>query len=1239
VILTRRNRRPGRPFSRCPAGLGGLLPAVFLALFSATFAGAAGRVLHGHVPPVVRSLTPVDRLDPARHLGLVISLPLRNADALTNLLREIYDPASTNYHRYLTTDEFTEQFGPAPMDYQTVADFMTSNGFAITRTYANRVLLDVDAPVAVIERTFHINLRVFNHPTESRTFFAPDTDPALDVNIPVLDVDGLDNFVLPHPASLHLTPAGQPGKARPNVGTAPDGVSYIGSDFRKAYLPNVQLTGAGQVVGLFELDGYYPGDVAQYKSVANLPDVPLTNVLLDGVLGAAGQDNPEVALDIDMAISMAPGLSRVMVYEGLQPNDVLNQMAVDNQAKELSCSWAWSESAFTNIPPIDQIFMEFAAQGQSFFCASGDSGAYVGANTILTPSDDPNITIVGGTTLTTDQNVNYVSETVWNWFPGQAAASSGGVSPTYTIPSWQQGIDMTANLGSTNNRNLPDVALTADQIYLIADDGTVYQEGGTSAAAPLWAGLTALINQQAFAAGRSNVGFLNPALYAIGQGTNYLLNFHDITTGNDFNATSSPFYPATTGYDLCTGWGTPGGTNLINTLIPPLYAPRFLADGTSLAAENCLPTNGAIDPGETVTVNFQLQNIGTGATANLVATLLTNAGVSPSGGPQTYGIVGPNGAVASRPFTFTANGSCAGTITASLQLQDGPTNLGTVNFTLQLGAPVGGVTTFTQNFDGVTAPALPAGWTTVHSGSDQAWVTSTTSHDTSPNAAFAKESSHIGLSQLISPAIPITLPIAQLKFRHSFNTQGGFDGGILAIQIGNGPYQEILGAGGSFVTGGYTSITANYTGNPIGGLAAWTGNSGGFITTIVNLPASAAGQTIHLDWQFGTDELKSGSGWYVDTISILDGSYVCCSGSADMAVTQTASTNPAVVGQNLTYSLVITNLGSAVASGVTVTDVLPATVTFVSASPGASNIGGTVVAAPGTIANGAGTNFTITVKPTVTGAITNVVNVATTSSDSNPANNSSSLVTTVDAAPVITSGPSNVTVVAGATANFSVIATGLPAPAYQWFLNATNPVGVNSGVLTLSGVQPSQAGLYSVRVTNIFGSTNSAPALLTVDVPPAITAQPSNQVAAAGGTVSFTVAATGTPAPAYQWFRNATIPVGVNSNVLTLVGVQSSQAGAYTVVVTNLAGSTNSTPATLALLQSPDLLSITVTHTNVSVSFQSVIGLNYTLEYKNLLTDPAWTTLSPTTPGNGGLLMLFDTNTPPALRFYRVLCN
>ncbi len=258
----------------------------------------------------------------------------------------------------------------------------------------------------------------------------------------------------------------------------------------------------------------------------------------------------------------------------------------------------------------------------------------------------------------------------------------------------------------------------------------------------------------------------------------------------------------------------------------------------------------------------------------------------------------------------------------------------------------------------------------------------------------------------------------------------------------------------------------------------------------------------------------------------------------------------------------------------------------------------------------------------------------------NPSNNSSSLVITVDAPPVIIAGPTNLAVVAGATASFAVTLTGTPAPVCRWFFNtSTNPVGVNSNVLTLTNIQPSQAGSYFVLVTNVAGSMNSAPATLTVDVRPIITVPPSNQVVALGANVTFTVSATGNPAPAYQWFLNGTNPVGGNASLLTLNNVQPAQAGSYSVLATNLAGATNSVPATLTLLVPPVITSISVSAAGVSVSFPSVTNLNYTLEYKDLLTDPAWTTLSPATPGTGGTLILQDTNSLPALRFYRVLCD
>ena len=170
--------------------------------------------------------------------------------------------------------------------------------------------------------------------------------------------------------------------------------------------------------------------------------------------------------------------------------------------------------------------------------------------------------------MTSGAGAAYSSETVWNW--GRGTGSSGGISTTYGIPSWQQGISMASNQGSTTLRNIPDVALTADNIFVISDNGIHGSVGGTSCAAPLWAAFAALVNQQASANGLSAVGFLNPALYAIGKGPNFAACFNDIIMGDNTSRHSRNEFFAVAGYDLCTGWGTPKGMNLINALVPNL---------------------------------------------------------------------------------------------------------------------------------------------------------------------------------------------------------------------------------------------------------------------------------------------------------------------------------------------------------------------------------------------------------------------------------------------------------------------------------------------------------------------------------------------------------------------------------------------------------------------------------------------------------------------------------------------
>ena len=537
-------------------------------------------MLRGHVPAAVSRLQATGLLPATNQLRLAIGLPLRNPAGLEDFLRQVYDPLSPNYRQYLTPEQFTEKFGPTAQNYQKVVAFAQANGLTVTATHGNRVLLDVSGPVAKIEQAFHVRLRLYQHPHEKRKFFAPDVEPSVDLSVPLADISGLNNYSLPQPKNIQISPSALAAKAVPKVGSMPDG-TYVGTDFRNAYAPGTTLNGAGQMVGLVQFDGFYTSDIEAYEDLLpGAPRVPLETVLLDGFNGVpttGNNRNLEVSLDIQMAIAMAPGLAKIVVFEGnanfLIPNDVLNAMAASNMVKNLSCSWGWSGGPDVTT---ENIFLQMAAQGQSFFNASGDSDAFtLGSGSVNgvdnpsvtgSPSSSPNITQVGGTILAmTGAGISYAGESVWNL--GDNTGSSGGVSSSYPLPTWQQGISMTANHGSTVNRNIPDVALTADNVHVLYNNGIPVTVGGTSVAAPLWAGFMALVNQQAAAAGRAAIGFANPSVYALAKGTNYASYFHDTTAGNNFSSVSPTNYPATIGYDLCTGWGTPNGTNLINALV------------------------------------------------------------------------------------------------------------------------------------------------------------------------------------------------------------------------------------------------------------------------------------------------------------------------------------------------------------------------------------------------------------------------------------------------------------------------------------------------------------------------------------------------------------------------------------------------------------------------------------------------------------------------------------------------
>jgi xanthomonalisin len=508
-----------------------------------TLATRVPAIVASHAAAFVAAPAP----DTIMHLAVV--LPMRNMAGLDALQRDIYNPASPNYHHYISVEQFTERFGPTQSDYEAAVAFFAGQGLTIAARTPNRYIIDVDGRVADVERVLNVKMGLYQHPTEHRLFMAPDRAPTLDLAVPVLQVIGLDNFVLPHPKLVH---SAHPAAGR--GGTGPSG-QYDGNDMHKAYYPTGTLTGAGQSIGLFEFVGYNIADVNTFFANKYGPanSVPVVGIKTDSEsLSCTGScDDSEQVLDIEYAISIAPGLSSVRVYVGSVAEDILNKMATDNISKQVSSSWGWNE----NFAADDAIFKEFAVQGQTNLTASGDNSSLSASGPW--PEEDANIVAVGGTDVVTGSTGLWSSETGWS-------GSAGGPSldKTIKITSYQLAVAKNTSGASTTLRNVPDIAANANTDMEICDDGICEGGyGGTSFASPMWAGIVALANQQAVAAGKPVVGFINPAVYAIAAGASYKTDFHDITSGK------SGKYSAVAGYDLVTGVGSPIGQTFINALI------------------------------------------------------------------------------------------------------------------------------------------------------------------------------------------------------------------------------------------------------------------------------------------------------------------------------------------------------------------------------------------------------------------------------------------------------------------------------------------------------------------------------------------------------------------------------------------------------------------------------------------------------------------------------------------------
>lgn len=294
--------------------------------------------------------------------------------------------------------------------------------------------------------------------------------------------------------------------------------------------------------------------------------------------------------------------------------------------------------------------------------------------------------------------------------------------------------------------------------------------------------------------------------------------------------------------------------------LPNLIISPDISVSDALEGDN----DGSFEPGETVSISVSLKNV-TGFTANSVSAQIAG------GGNAFYGSIANNGTASnSISYTIPSNSACGSALSITINVTS---SLGPVSYqrTIQIGTSV---QTFGENFDGVTTPSLPPGWTAVPIQNGINFVTSTNFANSAPNSAFALDPATIGGgTDLTTPQIPITAQAAILTFRNRFDTEASWDGGVVEISIGGAAFQDVIAAGGVFLQNGYNDNLGTGTNNPLSGRAAWSGNSNGYLTTSIRLPASAAGQNVQIKFRFGADTNTVGigpnPGWYIDNVQVF----------------------------------------------------------------------------------------------------------------------------------------------------------------------------------------------------------------------------------------------------------------------------------------------------------------------------------------------------------------------------------
>jgi len=516
--------------------------------------------------------SPVGPVDPNEQIEVTVYLRFPPTSNLSGTISE----QAQKKRPPLSREEYNAVLSAAPEDVAKVEQFATAHNLTVVSSDPVRRRMVLAGSAEAMSAAFATELQTYEHPGGS---YRGRTGP---LHIPeeldsiIVGVFGLDNRPQAHPHLQRSNVEAHPIAADAN--NAARYVSYTPLQVAQLYDFPAGADGRGQCVAIIELGGgYTDSDLQTYFQQLNLPQPKVVSVSVDG-----GQNAPEgtpdsadgeVALDIEVVGGIAPG-ANIAVY--FAPNtdqgflDAVTQATHDttNNPTVISISWGAAEVYWTSqaMQAMDQAFQAAAALGINVCCASGDNGSSDGVGDGLAhvdfPSSSPHALACGGTRLeATYDNLSgqYVlsSEVVWNDDP-TASASGGGVSDVFPLPDWQANAHIPLSINDQHSgRGVPDVSGDADPQtgYKVRVDGQNVVFGGTSAVAPLWAGLIALLNQQL---GQPVVGFLNPVLYQNFDFFAQVNALQDVTSGNNGG------YSAQQGWDACTGLGSPDGANLVD---------------------------------------------------------------------------------------------------------------------------------------------------------------------------------------------------------------------------------------------------------------------------------------------------------------------------------------------------------------------------------------------------------------------------------------------------------------------------------------------------------------------------------------------------------------------------------------------------------------------------------------------------------------------------------------------------